>query len=177
MTNTDARIFCLTDNTVVHILHPTDGGGGRVGDMTMVNAMTAAFGRSAAWLVSAAVGLLIAEVYYVQPELASIVPTLRLSDMAVGLMSAMAQQNAAADDLPLRCKARLALGYLTGLVAQARRARSAPAAARGGLRPARRGAGLSTARCEARRRPACGSCRARLSPTVLAADAVWRARA
>ncbi len=141
--------------------------------MSMVNAMTSAFGRSAGWLVSAAVGLLIAEVYYVQPELASIVPTLRVSDMAVGLMSAMVQQSAAGDDLPLRCKAQLALGYLRGLVAQARRAPAAAFADRGRVCPARPGVRVSAAR----RRPACGSCRARISTSVLAAEAARRARA
>ncbi len=144
--------------------------------MTMVNAMTSAFGRSAVWLVSAAVGLLIAEVYYVQPELASIVPTLRVSDMAVGLMSAMAQQGAASGDLPLRCKARLALGYLTGLVAQARRAPAAAAAERGRSCPVRRGLRVSAARWESRSRPACGSCRARFSPDMFAAEAARRVR-
>ncbi len=158
--------------------------------MSMVNGVTGALGRSAVWMATAAISLLFAEVYYVQPELASVVPGLRLSDLAVGLVSALAQQSAAGSDLPLRLKVRLALCYVTGLVAQARRARvgtrvgsaiavgaARPAgAARARLVPARAGLRSSAARWESRSRPVCGSCRARFSPTESSAVAARRAR-
>ncbi len=154
--------------------------------MGFVNEMSAVLGRGAAWTMAAAVGLVVAEVYYVQPELAAIVPTLRVSDVAVGLMSAMTQQGVAGDDIPLGVKLRLAGRYLLavvlGLVAhgadtRARRVRkSATGAARGRLLPVRRDLRSSVARWESRRRPVCGSCRARFSPSESSAVAARRAR-
>jgi hypothetical protein len=180
-TNTDDRIFSLTDNTVVHIVPPSGRGASAMG---FVNGMSAALGRGATWTMAAAFGLVVAEVYYVQPELAAIVPTLRMSDVAVSLMSAVTQQGVAGDDIPLGCKLRLAARYLlavaSGLLAhdkQARRVRAvATGAARGRLRPVRRDPRSSAVRWESRRRPVCGSCRARFSPSESSAVSARRAR-
>ncbi len=91
----------------------------------MTNPLPPAFGQNliagsrhpVMWLLAAAGSIAAAEVYYVQPEIAAIAPSLRLSDIAIGVMSAVNQMTAARDEIPLWCKARAVTFYLLGVLA------------------------------------------------------------